>query len=207
MHDDYPNFRQLEESNQVGRDFAVIWNDRNSPVVVMAIHGGGIEPGTDRIAREVAGKNYSFYAFMGLRVRDNRCLHIPSNHFDEPFAVRLVQKALIAVSIHGSRDSRPVLFIGGRHQQLKQTLLEGFKGSPIQADMYPKSSLSGQDRWNICNRCQTGRGVQLELSAGLRNRIFSPLADDSAWETTPLFDLFVSVVRQSLALFDGSAPV
>jgi phage replication-related protein YjqB (UPF0714/DUF867 family) len=204
MKTPYRIFRQLAAENTVGRDYAFVWEERPSPVIVLAIHGGGIEPGTDRVARGVAGNDYSFYAFMGLRDEGNQDLHISSHQFDEPTAVRLVQRAEIVLSIHGSRDPEPVVYIGGRHQQLSQSLLDGFNRSPIAADIHPRASFSGQSRYNICNRGQSSRGVQLELSAGLRRKIFSVSPDRSVWETTPLFDLFVTTVRQALAQHGGS---
>jgi phage replication-related protein YjqB (UPF0714/DUF867 family) len=59
----------------------------------MAPHGGGIEPGTIDIADNLAGCDYTFYAFKGLKKGGNNILHINNNTFDEPIALRVAQNA------------------------------------------------------------------------------------------------------------------
>jgi phage replication-related protein YjqB (UPF0714/DUF867 family) len=40
-------------------------------LAVVALHGGGIEPGSSEIANDIAGEESSFYAFEGLKAPDN----------------------------------------------------------------------------------------------------------------------------------------
>ncbi len=63
----------------------------SSGILVMAPHGGGIEPGTGDIADGVAGQHHSFYCFKGIKKQGNRALHITSNRFDEPLAMAMVR--------------------------------------------------------------------------------------------------------------------
>jgi phage replication-related protein YjqB (UPF0714/DUF867 family) len=67
----------------------------------MAPHGGKIEPGTAEIAEAVAGDDYSFYCFEGIKADGNGVLHIRSHLFAEPRAMEAVESAEIVVTVHG----------------------------------------------------------------------------------------------------------
>ena len=91
--DHYPNFKELAANEKEGVDYRVEVADRHSPVVVIAIHGGGIESGSEAVARQIAGEDWSKYIFMATKPKGNRVLHITSTHFDDPRALALVRSA------------------------------------------------------------------------------------------------------------------
>ena len=65
--DKYKNFTELKKYEKEGKDYII--NNRNidSEIAIMAPHGGGIEPGTIDIADEIAGKDFLFYSFSGIK--------------------------------------------------------------------------------------------------------------------------------------------
>jgi len=168
MTDTYPDFKTLFEHAQEGKDFLVKVNDRGSSLLIMAPHGGNIEPGTTEIAGLIAGKSYSFYSFEGLRSVDNLTLHISSNNYDEPRAMALMATSDIILTIHGLRDRGEFIVLGGLHETLREKIADalrvaGFVVDPSYARKFPATHPS-----NICNKGLSRKGVQLEISRDLR---------------------------------------
>lgn len=156
-----------------GQDFRITKILRNSPVLIIAPHGGSIESGTTEIAKLVAGRSWSFYSFEGLKPGNNRILHVTSTKFDEPGAVSIIAAAQIVITIHGCREKEEMVILGGLHHKLKRTIsdklkLRGFIVDPDNSRKFP-----AEDQNNICNKGALGKGVQIELSAGLRNALKS----------------------------------
>ena len=173
MADKYKNFAELAGAEAQGVDYRICCVDLQTPVVVLAPHGGWIEPGSSQIAKAIAQDDYSFYCFEGLDAgRPHSDLHVTSSHFDEPHAVKLVTTAETVVAVHGrlDRDDPKTVWMGGRDDALRQSIvssLEAF-GFSAASEGHP---LLGRQRENICNRGRTGAGVQLELPRGLRDRL------------------------------------
>jgi phage replication-related protein YjqB (UPF0714/DUF867 family) len=168
MADKYETFAQLAQAEIPGTDYRVHAVTRpDSPVIVIAPHGGTIELGTSEIARLIAGDDHSFFAFEGLapRVR-SRDLHITSHRFDHPECLAHVERAAVVVAVHGCKGEREI-FVGGLDRELSELLTErlsmaGFRAS-AEGHRYP-----GRNPLNICNRGARGRGAQLELTRDLR---------------------------------------
>ncbi|MCA1601484.1 MAG: poly-gamma-glutamate hydrolase family protein [Acidobacteria bacterium] len=87
----YPSFTHLSRREREGRDYRIRWRTGDSGVAIVAPHGGGIERGTSEVADGIAGREHGFYAFEGLKSVGNHVLHLSSNRFDEPQALRLVR--------------------------------------------------------------------------------------------------------------------
>lgn len=199
--DNYLNFAELKAHEGEGRDYAILHREAASPFAVMAPHGGGIEPGTVDIADAIAGGDHTFYAFKGMKKAGNRILHISSNRYDEPVGAGVATRARIVVSVHGCRDPEAVVFVGGRHEALKMRIRDALNRSGFQATVEEVPGLRGINPDNICNRCRAGMGVQLEISRGLREKMFENLDRRSSRVKTPLFDRFVEAVRGALAAY------
>ena len=122
--DKYKSFAELKKNEEAGKDYIIQCRHTDSETAVMALHGGGIEPGTIDLADAIAGKDFSFYAFSGIKKRGNSILHIASTRFDEPAALEIACRANTAVTIHGSRDKEEVVFIGGKNNNLKHSISE-----------------------------------------------------------------------------------
>ena len=81
MIDRYENFAALAAQEREGTHYRVHAIRRASPVLIMAPHGGFIEPGTHQIAGELAAGRHSFYAFETLE-KDRKSTRLNSSHTD-----------------------------------------------------------------------------------------------------------------------------
>jgi phage replication-related protein YjqB (UPF0714/DUF867 family) len=170
--DQYLSFEQLFADEQAGVDYKIVNTTRASKIVILAPHGGLIEPGTSEIATVIAGDDYSLYLFEGLRRRPHCDLHITSHRYDEPQAVAIVNDSEIVVAIHGRGDDgdSETVWTGGLDavtggKLVRELNLAGFPAKIENAEhgaTHPK---------NICNRGRTSAGVQLEIPRSLRDRL------------------------------------
>ena len=87
-------------------------------MTIIAPHGGKIEPRTSDLARRIAGDDYNFYCFEGIKDKDNACLHITSHRFDEPGAIKLVSKSDLVVAVHACTGTAGLVHIGGLDKKL-----------------------------------------------------------------------------------------
>lgn len=170
MSDRYRNFADLAADQGRDVDFRVRSADRATKVVIIAPHGGSIEPETSEIAEAIAGDELSFYTFEGLRSGAYGDLHITSHRFDEPVALALVGMAETSVAIHGRKDDgTDTVWLGGRATLLRDAIGASLRNSGFLAEL--NTRLPGLNEANICNRTRTGEGVQLELPRSLRRRL------------------------------------
>lgn len=171
MHYEYVSFRELAAHTQEGEDFevTVLNNHRDCSIVVLAPHGGGIEPFTDELAHEMAGDDFALYVFSGMRPSNNRVLHITSTRFDEPRALALLQNARIALAVHGASGEDCFALLGGGHQRFVEELEKSLLVTGVVLRK-PPTRLAGRDPRNICNRARDA-GAQIELSRGLRESL------------------------------------
>jgi phage replication-related protein YjqB (UPF0714/DUF867 family) len=201
--DRFHSFRQLADWARPGRDYAIIVRPRSSRLAVVAPHGGGIEPGTSEVARAVCGHRFSLYCFDGLKERGNDRLHITSTRFDEPRCTELIRTVSVVVTVHACVDGGSIAYVGGLHGELKQAIVEALTGAGFKA-VPDNTHHAGNSPRNLCNAGKTGKGVQLELSHGLRRRMFEGLSRASRRHTTEEFLAFTTTVRQVLIAYDRS---
>jgi phage replication-related protein YjqB (UPF0714/DUF867 family) len=194
MDDRYGSFAELAESEKEGRDYCLEFEDRETEIVVMTPHGGGIEQGTSEIVKAVAGEELSYYCFNGIKRSGNKDLHIGSTRFDEPSGVALVERSQAAVAIHGLEGQGEVIQVGGLDEDLKGGLLQALLDAGFEA-REDDSHHSGTFPSNLCNRGATGQGVQLEIPEGLRRTMFKSLKRRGRQFKKPPFYKFVAVIR------------
>jgi len=164
----YLSFKELRDHEVEGQDYRVRMESKDPQVLIMAIHGGRIELTTEIIAEAIAGTDYSYYSFEGLKT-DSRRLHIESHLFDEPRALKALEKAEIVISVHGQIDQEDgFVMVGGLSVLLGLEIGKELEraGFPIRP---PEEGLMGTDPKNICNRGKSGQGVQLEISRKVRD--------------------------------------
>jgi phage replication-related protein YjqB (UPF0714/DUF867 family) len=190
----YKSIKELANQEIEGKDYQIRANLRTSSVLVMAPHGGKIEPGTTEIAQAISSFDYSFYSFEGLKMEGNSVLHIESHLFDEPCALQAVEMAEIVITVHGQIDQKDgFIMIGGLNSSLgseikRQLEASGFETRP------PTEGLMGTDPMNICNRGKSRAGVQLEISRKVRDSIRN---DQETLRT------FANAVRKAIQLYLG----
>jgi phage replication-related protein YjqB (UPF0714/DUF867 family) len=192
----YASFKDLAAHEARGSDYRIRFTHGRSGIAVMAIHGGGIERGTTEIAEALAGRRHSFYTFSGVKPAGNFRLHIASHRFDEPKAVEIARHSRAVVTIHGCRDLKDAVFIGGRHPELKARI----KSALTQAGFPASESrrFQGVHPANLCNRAASGMGVQLEISRSLRRSLFTDISRLRRKTPTPLFHQFVTALGTGL---------
>lgn len=169
------SFQEIAAAKTEGFDYKINVINRNSRIVVIAPHGGDIEPGSSEIAAAVAGTDLSLYDFRGLRNTSGHGeLHLASHRFDEPRCVRLDEAAETVVAIHGRKDGDDAqrVWIGGLDvQACRKTMAELTKAGFGAVVREPGETLAGTAVLNICNRGKRKMGIQLEIPKALRVRL------------------------------------
>jgi phage replication-related protein YjqB (UPF0714/DUF867 family) len=184
----YRSFKELASHKGEGQDYRIRVELRDPKVLIMAPHGANIERTTSEIAEAIAGLDYSFYSFDGLKA-DSSVLHIESQLFDEPRALEAVQKADAVITIHGQIDQKEgFVMVGGLNDRLRSEIRQRLEASGFQT-RHPAEGLMGTDPTNICNRGKSRRGVQLEISRKVRDLL---RADKGQLQ------LFANAVRQAI---------
>ncbi|THA86620.1 poly-gamma-glutamate hydrolase family protein [Streptomyces sp. A0592] len=168
---------------------------------VMAIHGGGIEPGTSELCLAIAGYRpdtlepaaagaplHDYWMFEGLRssgaVPGNGDLHVTSTHNDDPVARSLAAGSANVLSLHGCtavQAGLPAgtkgLVVGGGNGRLRTILADKLDRAGFVVAPGDPEQLNGDLPENICNRTLTGEGGgQLELTYELRRSLFGDFA-------------------------------
>lgn len=201
MPDKYLNFNQLAEE-ETKESYRILKNDRGSPIAVVAPHGGGIEPGTSEITREIAGINFSYYIFEGIKKNDNNALHITSSNFDEPECLKLIKKSEFVLSIHGESSAKEIVYVGGQHSSICQLIIDNLSINGFVTDIHSNPRLQGTHRNNICNLGRVGAGVQLEISNGLRQKFFSNLSRSRRKNSNTEMKTFCNIIKNCLGQWD-----
>jgi phage replication-related protein YjqB (UPF0714/DUF867 family) len=183
--------------------------------IVMAIHGGGIEPGTSEIALAVAGYHpdtlvasvddlglHDFWLFEGLLPSGNGKLHVTASHYDEPIATELVQNARRCISLHGCSDTQAngKIQIGGLDLELRDIVLEELTIAGIPAEITTNKMLRGDSPDNIANKTKILGCVQLEMGTSYRSSLFGTNTQPQRKKTTnPQFWLLVEALRKAMS--------
>ncbi len=186
------NFAELRARYLVGVDYVVETRPGDLRLFVVAPHGRIIEPGTETIARAIAGSDFSLHVFEGIRPRANPKLHIRSTDYDQPDALRLVALCKTAIGIHGlgsdiKGDEK--VRMGGLNLDFKGKVAAALRKAQFKAIDAP-AGLDATSPDNICNRAAE-HGVQLELPPELRKRLCSEAA---------LMAQFVAAVRNGMGV-------
>ena len=169
----YTSFQELADHEVEGQDYRIRIELRDPSVLIMAPHGGKIEPTTGEIAEAIAGSVYCSYVFEGLKADGNGVLHIESHLFDEPRALKAVEKAEVVITVHGQIDQKEAfIMIGGLNENLRSRIKRQLEAAGFQARP-PTEGLMGTDPQNICNRGKSKQGIQLEVSRKARDLLRS----------------------------------
>jgi phage replication-related protein YjqB (UPF0714/DUF867 family) len=166
--DTYSCFAELKNHEEQNKDYKISISDVGSRITIIAPHGGKIEPGTSDIAKQIAAERFNYYCFEGIKTEKNGRLHITSHNFDEPMAVQLISRSQIVVAIHACTGNERFVFLGGLDEMLKKDIANELESGGI---IVPKGhgKFKGLNPDNICNRGANKKGVQLEITRGLRD--------------------------------------
>ena len=169
-NDIYGSFSDLKQNEALDTDYGISISDVGASVTIIAPHGGKIEPHTAYIAKGIARDKFNYYCFAGVKAKNNRHLHITSHRFDEPAALQLVIRSATVVAVHACTDRDSRVYLGGLDKALKTHFENALKAQRIRV-AENNSKYLGRNPANICNRGITGKGVQLEISRGLRDNL------------------------------------
>ena len=172
----------------------------NTGLLVMAPHGGQLEPPTDQQALRVAekvGKRVTTWRCLGFHPRGGGAAfarwHITSTDISEasyPLLGRLGRRRFAyAVSFHGMVEDR-VLVGGSGPMALKVEVRDAIRtalaGTTVQVDVaLPGDANGGKDPQNIVNRYVEGGGIQVEQSSRARREHWQAIADAVAGVFAP----------------------
>lgn len=198
MRDTYDNYKELCKNEVLNKDYRFSWRRGKTNSIIIAPHGGNIEPGTTEIADAVADKDHSFYSFEGIKPGGNGALHITSTSFDEPYGIHLVKNATNVLAIHGCGGEEDIVYIGGLDMALKKKIQDFLIRSGFKTAEHDNPELKGIHTANICNRGKKTQGVQLELSFGLRKKMFFGMKAKERNKKTRLFETFVFSLKRAL---------
>jgi len=198
----YKSFSELSRSEREGVSYQLEVANRGSRFTIIAPHGGGIEPGTSEITKAIAGTQFSYYTFDGIQQEGNERLHITSTLFDEPKCLQIVHDSEIVIAIHGCKGVGTFAYLGGLHNELKALLITELAKAGFDARL-TEASYAGTQLQNICNQGRSGRGVQIEISEGLRRIMFKTFDRKGRKITTDVFQRFVGVIRSKLLSSDS----
>lgn len=162
----YSTFQEL--SGREPRDaWAInsIWCE--SPITVVALHGGTIQPGTEAIAHAIAGDDYNLWWFAGLRDGGAE-LHINSARFFHPELDEFASRSDYVISINGFEDRRKIVKLSGGNRALLGRLTDRFSKLGIIVEI---DETSGKNVHNVVNRSRY-YGAQINVSSALRRSFF-----------------------------------
>lgn len=176
----------LKRGHVLGRDFRVAFGDSKIGLcLLVAPHGGGIEPGSSEIMRAVADLGgWAWYEFAGfLRQGNQEALHIGSADFDEPTLNGMLPQTGFVVAFHGASESREALvYVGGKWKLGRRTFTAAISASFAEhgiravdaVDNAVAPHLQGLADSSVTNRGKRAEGVQLEFSRAARDLLFPP---------------------------------
>lgn len=118
------------------------------------------------MVRAISGSDLSYYLFLG----SERTQHITSTHFDEENCINLVSKSKNVISIHGKKGPEEFIMLGGLDSDLISKIGLALRAAGF-AVLPTAGGVGGIEPNNICNKGSSGKGLQLELSRGLRDAL------------------------------------
>ncbi|NLD72580.1 MAG: hypothetical protein GX649_07675 [Chloroflexi bacterium] len=204
MTQPYQNMSELTLRANKGVEYAVSVHDRSSPVTLVAIHAGHIEPLTGELASAIAGNDHNLYLLCGLDPQSAARLRVPVTRFDDVRLTTLAERSVAAISLQGIEGQQPRAHLGGANRRLREHIGAALEAAGI-ATAGPAGRYAAHSPARFVNRAAQG-GVQIELTHALRQAMVSvPLAGDSPWQDpdrrTPRFGELVDAVRQGLSAY------
>lgn len=203
MVDTYFNYPDLAANEIYGQAYDIrTATGRPLDWTSIAIHGGGIEGGSGEVARSVADNLCSWYEFRGLLPSGNARLHITSTNFNEPIAQDMVGKSGRTLSFHGfTGDGTALTAIGGLDLNLKAVVTARLTAAGFAVTTAPQE-IGGNNPLNIVNENRISAGVQIEMSAALRQSFFpgntTTRAVRDSGARTPQFWAYVTAIRSAM---------
>lgn len=195
MKDRYDSFAALSAAES---EYRIIYEEKKgSECIVLAPHGGRIEPGVSELVRAFSDQS-SIYLFEGTKQCNNRFLHLTSTRFDEPLALEKVTAHHYALAFHGYHDLKTAnTLVGGADLEKARRICDLLREAGFGAELTDMNDrLAGVNPGNIVNRTKRKMGLQLEVSTAQRNALFSNFGcRGETYTPTDLFFRYVEAVK------------
>lgn len=209
----YQNFQELVDKESI-KNYRIVSDfktQRTNKILVFSPHGGGIEKGASEIVKDLSalGK-FNFYLFEGLKMEENKLLHITSTNFNEPELIKLLANHHTAISIHGMKlkDKSVDIIIGGLNTEFGEVIrknLIGFSVCNSEKELPNHKRLFARMKSNVTNKCQIEQGVQIEISQELRTKFFKKLSPQKFRNIkTKLYDDFINSLNKGILEYINS---
>ena len=211
------NYKQVLKAGYCpGHGFRVVVGNRENlrPCLLVAPHGGRIEPMTSQITVAVAGvSGRAYYLFEGMLRHGNwGRLHMDSTTFDEPDFVALVRGTDHVISFHGAeRDRTRTIYVGGLHGEGRRLVIAALNFDLNEAgitavdatESAKAQTIAGLSRRNLTNKGRLGRGVQLEFSMGARLVFFARKSKTESLRPKANLAVLAGSIDRALREFTG----
>jgi phage replication-related protein YjqB (UPF0714/DUF867 family) len=170
---EYPSMTALRKVEREGVAYDLVWTITDSPLIVVAPHGGSIEPRTSEIAAAIAGDEHTQCQFNGkLPAGQNYPrLHVTSEHWDVEECLILIAQRTHALSVHGTSRPGSIAYIGGRDTATGAALATALRAAGFTVVQPAPADIGGTSADNFVNKDADGAGVQLELTSALRTEL------------------------------------
>lgn len=207
--DHFRSMTQLFAHTKEGVDWKKETKKRVSNVIIVAPHGGNVEKGTTELTKMVANDNhYDYYSFTILNRKNPEKFHVTSANYNDPTLLKMVKSKDFAVSIHGAKGDKPVIYLGGLDRQLKEAIKQQLVKAHFNVKIAP-TYLGGDLKQNFVNRDFKDKGVQLELSTAFRKSLFinenmSPKSRSDKNNWSPVMYKFSDALDKAIKQVDDS---
>ncbi len=118
------DFQELSQCERAGIDYEIECVIRRREIVVLAIHGGTMEIGTEEVAEKIAEKlNATVYVFKTLKnrkIRLNCMLRLQTTM--KKWRVISLKNQAVTISLHGAYSDVCTTYIGGRDEELEKAV-------------------------------------------------------------------------------------
>ena len=111
--------------------------------------------------------------------------------------LEIARNSETVLTLHGYRGMEEIVFVGGLFYEMRDRIRECLEHSGFKTA--ENEDFPGASPLNPCNRCRSARGVQLELTRGLRSAMFRDKSLRDCGNPTELFRLFTKAVRNVLS--------
>ncbi|MGC5330607.1 poly-gamma-glutamate hydrolase family protein [Micromonospora sp. DT62] len=167
---EYPSMTALRKVEEADVAYELSWKITNSPLIVVAPHGGSIESRTSEIANAIAGTDHTQCQFKGLLPAGQNFprLHVTSENWDVEECLILIGQRTHALSVHGTAKAGKVVYIGGRDTATGVELATALRAAGFSVVQPAPADIAGTSTANFVNKDADGAGVQLELTYDLR---------------------------------------
>jgi phage replication-related protein YjqB (UPF0714/DUF867 family) len=171
---EYPSMTALRKVEQAGVAYDLTWTITDSPLIVVAPHGGAIELRTSELTSAIAGADHTQCQFKGKLPAGQNFprLHVTSENWDTEECLILIRQRPHALSIHGATKPGEIAYIGGRDTATGAELATALRSAGFSVQQPAPADIAGTSIDNFVNKDADGAGVQFELTTDLRMLLF-----------------------------------